>query len=346
MTVAGAAPEATQARSASRASSTAAPSLSRCASARRARARRRRRSRRGPRGARAGPSGRAAAAPRRAGRAPRRRRRARRAARRRRARAAGRPRRRPRRSCRRRGRAASARRLPASSAAARRAARTPPAPASRRARIGVLVDDAERVRRAGRGERVSGRPRARRRSASGSPVARRDVLQLRARERPPAAAKQAYGRPAMWALRGPVSAIRAALQQRHAAAGGADDPAVDRADARRPAHHAQRAQHRPAALDDRDVRARAAALDDDRVARGRAGGAPRRRRPPGRADRERGTAAERVDAHRAAVAAQDEQRHVEARPPSSARSTTAAVRSTTGRMLALTAALTVRISRP
>ena len=58
---------------------------------------------------------------------------------------------------------------------------------------------------------------------------------------------------------------RAPLEERHAAPGCAHDPAVDCADARRPAHDPQRADDRPAALDDRDVRARAAALDDDRV---------------------------------------------------------------------------------
>ena len=104
---------------------------------------------------------------------------------------------------------------------------------------------------------------------------------------------------------------RAALQERHAAAGGSDDPAVDGADARGPAHHPQRADDRTPAFHDGDVRAGAAALDDDGVRKAELVQGGRDSRGGPRADRERGAAAEGLGAHGAAVAAEHEQRHVE-----------------------------------
>ena len=137
----------------------------------------------------------------------------------------------------------------------------------------------------------------------------------------------------------------ATCEARHRAAGRADDPAVDRPDARRPSHHLQRPKDGAPPADDRDVRARAAALDDDAVGDPELverGGHARRRPGP---DRQRRAVQERLDAHRTAVAAQDEERDVEPRfveRPADERRR----RSTTGRMLALIAALTVRVSRP
>ena len=103
-------------------------------------------------------------------------------------------------------------------------------------------------------------------------------------------------------------------EPREASSRRADDPAVDRADARRPAHHSKGSQNGAPALDHGDVRARSATLDDDPLADPELverGGHPGRW--PG-ADGERGLAPKGVDTHCAAVAAQYEERHIEPRP--------------------------------
>ena len=212
-------------------------------------------------------------------------------------------------------------------------------------RIGAFVDQSEGVRSAGGGERVERPAGAHAGVRLWIAVAWSDELELCARELfrlGEAGVRQA----------GDVGAARArrrertALQESHAASGGPDDPAVDRADARGTAHHPERAHHRAAALDDRDVRARAAALDDDRVGQTelvQRSGHPRRR--PG-ADREARAGLRNASTLMAPPSPRSTSSGT-SRPDSfSASSTTAAVRSTTGRMLAFTAALTVRISSP
>ncbi len=174
------------------------------------------------------------------------------------------------------------------------------------------VDEAERVRRARRGERVAAAVRRRDDGVLlGVAVARRDELERGALE-------VAGGGEAGVRQPGDVRAARAGLLDLAAAdaaeraARRAHDPRVDRPDRRRAAHDAQRPQDRPAALDDAHVRARPAALEDDAV--GERELVQRRRDAGGRAgaDRERRRRAERLEAHGAAVAAQDEQRHVDA----------------------------------
>ncbi len=179
--------------------------------------------------------------------------------------------------------------------------------------VRVVVHAAERVRGARRRERERAAGAADDRIGLRVAGSRRDELHRRALE---LLDRGEAGVPQAGHVRTPRPDRRelAALEPRHAPPGGADDPAVDRADARRPAHHAKRPQHRPPALDHRDVGARAAALDHDPVVDpelvqrgGDAGGRPG-------ADRERRPPPELVGAHRAAVAAEDEERHVEPGP--------------------------------
>ncbi len=119
--------------------------------------------------------------------------------------------------------------------------------------------------------------------------------------------------PADVSAAGPDLGDAAATQARHAAPGGADHPAVDRPDRGRSAHHPDRAQDGPPLLHHGDIRAGAATLENDRV------GDPElmqgRRDTGGRpgADREGRPAAEGLDAHRTAVATQNEQRCADAR---------------------------------
>ena len=182
----------------------------------------------------------------------------------------------------------------------------------RRARVVALLDEPERVRCARHGQREALAARLDAGIALGVAGTGRDELELGVLQ---------LGRICEAGVRKArdVGAARADLrdasasEQRHAAARGADDPAVDGANARGTSHHAERTHDGTAAAHDRDVRARAAALDHDRVAEPEL---VQRRRDSGRgagADREGRPFAEGVDAHRAAVAAQHEERHVDAR---------------------------------
>jgi len=133
----------------------------------------------------------------------------------------------------------------------------------RRCRRAAGRHEAERVRRARRGEReqpaVVG---ADRRVGLGVAVARGDELERRAVDRL-GVGEARVGQPRdVCAARAALGAP-AALEPPHRATRRAHHPAVDGADRRRLTHDLQRAQHRAAALDDRDVRRRAAALEDD-----------------------------------------------------------------------------------
>ena len=180
-------------------------------------------------------------------------------------------------------------------------------------RVGVVGDETERVRRARRRQREPAVRSADGRVPLGIARARGDELELGVLQLL-RLCEAGVGQPCDVRAPGADLGELAALQPREASAGGADDPAVDRADAGRPPHHPKRPQHRPAVLHDGHVRARAAALDHDRVAnrelvqgRGDAGCRPG-------ADGERRPAPELRDAHRPAVAAQHEQRHTEVGP--------------------------------
>ncbi len=105
----------------------------------------------------------------------------------------------------------------------------------------------------------------------------------------------------------------ASTEQRHAPACNTDDPAVDGTDEGGLAHHTQRPELRSPAAHDRNVGARAAALDDDAVGDPQLVEHGSDSRSRSRPDRERRVVAEPPAAHGAPVAAQDEQRHIEAR---------------------------------
>ena len=105
----------------------------------------------------------------------------------------------------------------------------------------------------------------------------------------------------------------ASTEQRHAPACNTDDPAVDGTDEGGLAHHAQRPELRSPAAHDRNVGARAAALDDDAVGDPQLVEHGSDSRSRSRPDRERRVVAEPLAAHGAPVAAQDEQRDIEVR---------------------------------
>ena len=123
------------------------------------------------------------------------------------------------------------------------------------------------LRGAGRGQRV-----ARAVAACDDGVllgvagARRDQLELGALELARGRRSRRTGSPATWALRGPPRRSCAAPTRAMRAAGGADDPRVDRPDrtSGRPITRSVRSTVRPPRTT-RDVRARAAALEDDAV---------------------------------------------------------------------------------
>ena len=177
-------------------------------------------------------------------------------------------------------------------------------------RVRVRRHEPERVRGARGGQRVAARRPARThayssgspsRGATSSSSARRGPTGRRSRRRQAGDVRAARAVPR-----------RAALEQRHAAAGRTDDPAVDRADARRAAHdRSERSTGRPPLTTDTFELVPPHSTTIASVSP--AGGAPPRRPPRGRSRSEAGPTAEGVDAHRAAVATEDEQRHVESR---------------------------------
>jgi hypothetical protein len=223
------------------------------------------------------------------------------------------------------------------SASGRKRAAPPPA----RERVRGRRRRAERVGGTGRGQRVELPPadagvelRIAVARATSSSCAPRAPTGRRSRRR---------AEPAMWALRGP-SGDRAALEERHAAA-GAPTTQLSTRGRRSAAHDAERADDRPAALDDDTfelVPPHSTTIASARPSWCSAAATPAAGPEPivkhGRRRKRRRSSRRRRRGARAAAR--------RAPRPASACSTSDGGPLDDGRMLALTAALTVRISRP